>query len=146
MNIANITPNGKPYQFTCTMNFIPQTACMLVRSSDFWAKRLHLQQHKVTMFVVWTHDSCLPFTVLCLKDGKIYDPYLCAVDTSKRTKKTSKAFLGQLLSGVQSAFDVLEKMPHPSKRRYEILLDEYGHREHARPLKVGESVKAAKGS
>jgi hypothetical protein len=135
-HVSDIVPAGKPYMFTCRLSGYPQTACMLVRSSDYWTKRMHLQTHAITLFVVWSHDSCLPYTVLCLEDGREYMPYACALDTSRRTKRTSKAFLGQLLCGVQSAFDALKVMPYQSRRRYERLLDLYAHRLKGRPLKV----------
>ena len=145
MRISDITSTGRPYQFACRLNWQPQIACLLVNSSDYWIKRMHLQKHSITLFVVWTHDSCLPYAVLCLKDGKEYRPYTCAVDTTKRTKRTARAFLGQLLCGVQSAFDTLnaKDMPYQSKRRYERLLDAYAHRTKGRPLKVSSSQKQA---
>lgn len=136
-HITDIIPTGKPYQYTCRLNWMPQTVCLLVRSSEYWVKRMHLQTHRITLFVVWTHDSCVPYPVLCLEDGREYSAYTCAVDTSRRTKSTSKAFLGQLLCGVQSAYDTLHAMPYQSRRRYERLLDEYAHRAKGRPLKVG---------
>lgn len=136
MRITNIAPKGVPYQFSCHLNWTQHSTCLLVRSSDYWTKRLHLQTHQITLFVVWEHDSCLPFPLLCLEDGKEYAAYTCAVDTSRRTKRTSRAFLGQLLCGVQSAFDTLAAMPYQSRWRYKRLLDEYAHRGRGRPLKV----------
>jgi hypothetical protein len=136
MRVSSIAPTGMPYQFTCSLNWQPQKACLLVNSSDYWMNRMHLQEHTLTMFVVWSHDSCLPYKVLCLRDGKEYMPYTSAKDTTKRTKSTSKAFLGQLLCGVQMAFDQLAGMPYQSRRRYELLLERYAHRERGRPLKI----------
>lgn len=146
MRISEIVPTDKPYQFACRLNWVPQVACMLTRSSDYWVKRMHLQTHRLTLFVVWTHDSCIPYPVLCLRDGREYAAYACAVDPSRRTKRTSKAFLGQLLCGVQSAYDTLQVMPYQSKRRYERLLDQYAHRVKGRPLAVvGETKRTKKG-
>ncbi|QBD78003.1 hypothetical protein EPA93_19180 [Ktedonosporobacter rubrisoli] len=137
MKISDLAATNEPYQFTCRLNWIPQRACMLVSSSDYWAKCLHLQKHGITLFVVWKHNSCIPYDVLCLEDGKHYLAYTCAVESTRRTKRTSKVFLGQLLCGVQSAFDTLKEMPYSSRRRYEVLLEYYTHRRKGRPLKVG---------
>lgn len=140
------TVKDVPYTYTCRLNWTPQRACILVKSSEYWKKRMHLQKHDITLFVVWKHDSCLPYPLLCLEDGREYTPYACAVDTTHRTKKTSQAFLGQLLCGVQSAFDTLQEMPYQSRRRYERLLEQYAHRGKGRPRKLlGQNTQKKKG-
>lgn len=135
-HISHIGATKRPYVYTCRLSGYPHTACLLACSSDYWMKRMHLLKTDITLYIVWKHDSCLSVPVLSLEDGRLYQPYTCAVDPVKRTKSTSKAFLGQLLCGVQSAYDALKTMPYQSKRRYERQLEELAHRKKGRPLKV----------
>lgn len=134
--ITEIQETKRPYVYSCRVSGYPYVACLLARSSDYWKKRMHLQKTDIKLIIVWEHDSCLSLPVLSLENGRLYQPYTCAVDTTKRTKATSKAFLGQLLCGVQSAYDALQVMHYQSRRRYERQLEELAHRKKGRPLKV----------
>jgi hypothetical protein len=85
-----------------------------VRSSDYWYKRVHLAQLRPDLLIVWTHDSCVPVEVLSLKTGVLSPAYGCPPVTS-RNRYTANMIIGQLMCGLQSAFDLLETLPEATK-------------------------------
>lgn len=123
------------YTFRMMMNGIEEQALVLEKSSDYWQKRIHLQNHRHSLLVVWKHDSCVPLSVLALCNGRYYSP-LASKEVAVRNRYTAQVLLGQLMCGIQSAYDRLEQADiHPSvKYRYLAKVHALSHRKRGRPL------------
>lgn len=117
------------------------TACVLVRSSDYWRFRLHLTNPHISMLVCLLHDSCVPMPVQSLGDGYFYTPYETPswyqLEASRFTSKTAPVLLGQLLCGVQAAYERLQAFTCPRTRsRYLARLHEYSQHKQGRPVQA----------
>ena len=131
---------GGCFSFVLTISGRHCRALILVRSSEYWTRRVHLalQQRRVTLdlLVVWEHDSCVPAQVLALKTGVLHDVYAVAVPITSRNRYTARLILGQLLCGVQSAYDLLATLPRSTQYRYLSHVAALSKRRRGRPLKV----------
>ena len=114
----------------------PQEALVLVRSSDYWKKRVHLQKHELTMLLVWRHDSIVPLPVLSLCDGHWHAARTNTKTHAARNRYTASLLLGELLCGNQRAYDELEQLPASTRYRYLKRVHALMHRERGRPLAV----------
>jgi hypothetical protein len=124
-----------------SVEFQRYTACVLVRSSDYWRFRLHLTSPHLTMLVCMHHDSCVPMRVLSLGDGHSYSAYTppdwYSLHTERFTSKTAPVFLGQLLCGVQAAYERLNTLPHIRTRaRYLERLHDFSQHKQGRPVQA----------
>ncbi len=129
------------FSFILTINRKHYRTLILVRSSDYWQRRVHLalqKQHStLDLLVVWEHDSCIPCEVLALKTGILHTPYaVTAQSLISRNRYTSRILLGQLLCGVQAGYDTLEKLPRSTQYRYLAHVAALSKRTRGRPLKV----------
>ena len=115
-------------------------ALLLVRSSEYWTRRVHLAlQHRHTsldMLVTWEHDSCVPCSVLALKTGIMHSAYATPAPITGRNRYTAPLIVGQLLCGVQSAYDMLETLPRSTQYRYLAQVAQLSKRARSRPLKA----------
>ncbi len=112
------------------------TALILVRSNDYWTKRVHLLRHDLTLLIVWTHDSILPLPVLALDSGHWHSARTHTKQRLSRNRYTAKMLLGELLCGIQSAYDELETLPYQTRHRYLQRVHDLMHRAKGRPLTV----------
>ena len=133
---------GAPYTFRFSIEdpdkkvMWPQEGLVLVRSSDYWTRRVHLQKHNLTLLLVWKHDSIIPLPVLSLCDGHWHAARTNTKPRPIRNRYTAPLLLGELLCGNQRAYDELEHLPDPTKYRYLKRVHELMHREKGRPLAV----------
>jgi hypothetical protein len=149
--IKDIQPTGRGYAFSALLNGKPVVGVVLVRSSDFWEYRLHLEdkgnkrQHRppVGLVVCYRHDSVLPVHVFALEDGRDYDredlpaKYAdFAKVRAEHSRHSAKVFLGGLLCGNKSAHDLLQDMDESTRRKYEARMHSYQRRPPGRPLAV----------
>ena len=59
LDITDIGATGSPYSFFVTRRGHQHYGLILVRSSDFWNKRVHLASVRPNLLIVWTHDILL---------------------------------------------------------------------------------------
>ncbi len=135
LDITAIAPTGSPSSFHITRYGRQHYGLVLVRSSDYWTKRIHLARMRPDLLIVWTHDSCVPVEVLSLKTG-VLSPAYGGPAVTKRNRYTASVMIGQLMCGLQSAFDTLETLPEATKYRYLARVKELTKRPRGRPLKV----------
>ncbi|HVB20388.1 MAG TPA: hypothetical protein VNG51_00395 [Ktedonobacteraceae bacterium] len=121
----------------------PVQGVVLVRSSDYWEYRLHMQRSSVGLVVCYRHDSVVPVHVLALEDGRDYEcedlPGKYAsldVVRAERSRHAAKVFLGALLCGKKAAHDLLLNMDESTRRKYEARMHRYQRRQPGRPLAV----------
>ncbi|MBX5458780.1 MAG: hypothetical protein IRZ31_17955 [Thermogemmatispora sp.] len=110
---------------------------MLTRSHDYWLKRLALRQGQWDQLCVVRHDSCVPLPVLDLERGYLYAPYEPPPWYrlgEQLTRRTAPVFLGQLLCGVQAAWERLGRLPRGSRARYQRRLQALVQRVPGRPV------------
>ncbi len=136
LDITAIGAVAAPYSFALTRRGQQHYALILLRSSDFWQKRVHLARLRPELLVVWTHDSCLPIEVLSLKTGVLFAPYAVSASIEKRNRYTANILLGMLMCGLQRAYDALECLPDATKYRYLARVKALTKRPRGRPLKV----------
>ena len=134
LDAADIGPRRGAYTLSVLLKERRYAALVLVRSSDYWRKRVHTYQHGLDLLIVYCHESCIPFAVLSLEDGHCYDPYVVARQPHPRNRYTSSILLGQLLCGVKDAYDALEQMPWQTKYRYLAQRNALLQRQRGRPL------------
>ncbi len=132
---------GGCFSFILTIHGKHYRTLILVRSSDYWQRRVHLalqkQNSTLDLLVVWEHDSCIPCEVLALKTGILHTPFaVTAQSLTIRNRYTSRILLGQLLCGVQAGYDTLEKLPRSTQYRYLAHVATLSKRTRGRPLKV----------
>jgi len=113
----------------------------LVRSSDYWEYRLHLQRGAIDLVVCYRHDSVVPVHVLALEDGRAYEPEdlpgkYTTLDAVKaeHSRYAAKVLVGALLCGKKAAHDLLLAMPESTRRKYEAKMHHYQRRQRGRPL------------
>jgi hypothetical protein len=135
LDITDIQASASPYSFFVTRQGKQQYVLILVRSSEFWTKRVHLSPVRPSLLIVWNHDSCLPVDVISLKTG-VLSPAYSNQSIQKRSRCTSNILLGMLMCGMQSAYDMLEQLPESSKFRYLARVKALTKRPRGRPLKV----------
>jgi hypothetical protein len=135
LDITAIGGTPSPFSFQITRRGYQLYGLVLVRSSDYWTKRVHLAPVRPDLLIVWTHDSCVPVETLSLKTGVLSPAYGCP-PIEKRNRYTAPVFIGQLLCGLQSAYDALETLPEATKYRYLARVKELTKRPRGRPLKV----------
>jgi hypothetical protein len=136
LDITAIGASAAPHSYYITRRGHEQYAVILVRSSEYWQKRIHLVQMRADLLIVWEHDSCLPIDVLALKTGMLHPAYGVATTPDKRNRYTASILIGQLMCGLQSAYDALEALPDATKYRYLARMRELTKRPRGRPLKV----------
>src|SRR5262245_43442970 len=117
LDAREIAPGRGPYTAHLTLKGQRYYALVLLRSSEYWGKRIHTYKHSLTLLIVYEHDSCIPFPVLCLKDGHLYDAYALTKAPTKRNRYTASILLGQLMCGSKDAYDLLEHIPWQTKYR-----------------------------
>jgi hypothetical protein len=114
---------------------------ILQRSHDYWRKRLAMRQAAAwDQLCVAHHDSCVPLPVLDLERGYLYAAYEVPPWYrlgERLTRRTAPVFLGQLLCGVQAAYEQLVCLPRGSRSRYQRRLRELVQPMPGRPLSVG---------
>jgi hypothetical protein len=113
-----------------------QTALILVRSSDYWRQRVHLLAHDLTLLIVWKHDSIVPLPVLALDSGHWHSAKTHTKQRTTRDRYTAWMLLGELLCGMQSAFDELDRLPYATRHRYLKKVHALMHRARGRPVAV----------
>jgi hypothetical protein len=113
-----------------------QTALVLVRSSDYWQQRIHLLDHDLTLLIVWKHDSIVPLPVLALDSGHWHSARTHTRQRTTRNRYTAWQLLGELLCGMQSAYDELDHISYQAKHRYLKRVHELMHRAKGRPVAV----------
>lgn len=113
-----------------------QTALILVHSSDYWRRRVHLLNHDLTLLIVWKHDSIVPLPVLALDSGHWHSARTHTRKRATLNRYTAWLLLGELLCGMQSAYDELEKLPYQTRHRYLKRVHELMHRAKGRPVAV----------
>jgi len=113
-----------------------QTALVLVHSSDYWRQRVHLLTHDLTLLIVWKHDSIVPLPVLALNSGHWHSARTHTIKRTTRNRYTSWLLLGELLCGMQSAYDELETLPYQTRHRYLKRVHALMHRAKGRPVIV----------
>lgn len=134
LDARDIRPGKGPYTAWVTLKGQQYYTLFLERSSDYWSKRVHTFKHALTLLIVYEHNSCIPFAVLCLKDGNFYDPYVVTKEPVKRNRYTASILLGQLMCGSKDAYDALERMPWQTKYRYLAKRNALMDRRRGRPL------------
>src|SRR5579859_2212526 len=136
LNAADIRPGRGPYTLSVTLKGKRFYALVLQRSSLYWSKRVHTYKHPLDLLIVYEHDSCIPFHVLCLRDGNLYDAYVVSKSPAKRNRYTASILLGQLMCGSKDAHDALEQMPWQTKYRYLAKRNALMQRRKGRPFKL----------
>jgi hypothetical protein len=130
------------YVLTLEVAGVSYRACLLSRSSDYYEKRMNLQPRPVSLLICAEHDSCVPLSVLALDEGYQYAPREVPhwyTPEKRFTTRGSRVFLGQLLCGMQAAFDELDdrhKMSRATKYRYLARLRAYLKRKQGRQIAV----------
>jgi hypothetical protein len=117
-----VTVEPGPGSYRYRMGLVGETyvGCVLVRSRDYWEKGLQ-EAAALTLLVVRRHDSCVPLSVLDLERGYLYRPYETPPWYSphaRLTSKTAPVFWGQLLAGVDEAYQRLSQLPRSTRARY----------------------------
>ena len=141
MGVERIEPlsTGGAYAFTLVLRGHAYHALFLVRSSDYWEKRVHITIEQSgqppDLLICWEHDSCCPIAVLALRTGE-WTPALQSRAVDRRNRYTSRIIIGRLLCGLQAAFDELETYPIAVKYRYLAKVTALSKRERGRPLKI----------
>ncbi len=136
---AGAAGGASPYSFHLTMDGVWYAALVLARSSDYWYKRIHLAapERRPSLLIVWDHDSCVPVHTLSLRDGQRYGKYAASPERDPgvaRNRYSAQVLLGQLLCGIQTAYDRLEHV-HPSvKYRYLAKVHALSRRQRGRPM------------
>lgn len=100
---------------------------VLASSFDFYEYRMNLHKYGVSLIICQHHNASLPMWVLELDTAMMYKPVAVPVlpvrevpagKKMRRTQDEMKVLLSQLITGVDSAYDELKKMPLRSKQRY----------------------------
>ncbi|HVB20576.1 MAG TPA: hypothetical protein VNG51_01340 [Ktedonobacteraceae bacterium] len=141
LGLERIEPlaTGGAYAFVLVLRGQSYHALVLVRSSDYWFKRVHKTVEKTgqtpDLLICWEHDSCCPIDVLALRTGD-WHPALNSRAVAARNRYTARVIVGQLLCGLQAAYDALESYPEGTRYRYLAKVAELSKRERGRPLKI----------
>ncbi|HVB20592.1 MAG TPA: hypothetical protein VNG51_01420 [Ktedonobacteraceae bacterium] len=141
LGLERIEPlaTGGAYAFSLVLRGRAYRSLFLVRSSDYWEKRVHKTVEKTgqapDLLVCWEHDSCCPVDVLALRTGDWHPAYNSRT-VSVRNRYTAQVIVGQLLCGLQAAYDDLADYPEGTKYRYLAKVAELSKRERGRPLKI----------
>lgn len=143
--IKDIRPTGRGYAFSALLHGKRLNGVVLVKSSDFWERRIHLSAGYASLGLVacFKHDTVLPVAVFSLEDGHNYAPKelpnkytdMTAV-RAERSRHAALVFLGALLCGVGSAHKILKGMEESTRRKYEARMHSYQRRQAGRPLAV----------
>ncbi len=103
-------------------------ATVLVSSFDFYEHRLNLVKREIDLVVCQKHNAALPVYVLELDTAHLYKPGT-APDTrevrKRRTQDEQRVLISQIILGVDSAIDELNRLPERTKRRYLKLREQY---------------------
>src|SRR5579863_3682362 len=81
LGLERIEPlsTGGAYAFSLVLRGRAYRSLFLVRSSDYWEKRVHKTVEKTgqapDLLICWEHDSCLPVDVLALRTGDWHPAY-----------------------------------------------------------------------
>jgi len=113
-----------------------QTALILISSSDYWKQRIHLLSHDLTLLIVWKHDSIVPLPVLALDSGHWHSARTHTKKRTVRNRYTAWMLIGELLCGMQSAYDELNQLPYQTRHRYLKRVHTLMHRAKGRPVTV----------
>jgi hypothetical protein len=141
LGLERIEPlaSGGAYAFTLVLRGQAYRTLFLVRSSDYWFKRVHKTVEKSgllpDLLITWEHDSCCPVAVLALRTGDWHPAYSSSV-VIRRNRYTARIIVGQLLCGLQAAYENLEQYPEATKYRYLAKVAALSKRERGRPLKI----------
>ncbi|MBX5459259.1 MAG: hypothetical protein IRZ31_20390 [Thermogemmatispora sp.] len=131
---------GGHHRYWIEMDGREWQALTLVRSSDYWRQRLHLQPagRLLQLIVCERHDSILPLEVLDLTAGRLYDRYTAPLwfeqGRRQRVAGTGMIVLGGLLCGLHEWHEALERFPPSTRRRYRAELRRLMKRRPGRPL------------
>jgi len=128
-------PGGSSYSFAIRCQGRSYHALILMRSSDYWEKRIHMGKDAPDLLIVWLHDSCVPVAVLALRTGDWDQPYSHA-QVTQRNRYTARIIVGQLLCGLQAAYDEIAQFPEGTRYRYLAKVAALSKRKRGRPLKV----------
>lgn len=131
-------PGRTLYSFHVLIDRKAYYALCLVKSSDYWQHRLHLTAPEVSLVVCMRHDTVLPLDCLELRTGHHYTAFQEPQQKPARRNNRHAAliFLGQLLSGDDSAWQRLNEFPESTKYRYLSSVKRYSKRRQGRPLAV----------
>jgi hypothetical protein len=135
LGIKEIQATASPFSFHLRFDGREAYTLLLLRSSDFWYKRVHLAQLRPSLLVVWEHDSFLPVDVLSIKTGGLWSRYT-APRIEKRSRYTASILLGRLMCGDKEGYQLLNDLPLPTRYRYLARVKELTKRPRGRPLKV----------
>lgn len=142
LGLERIEPlaSGGAYSFALVLRSRAYHALVLMRSSDYWFKRVHMTVAETgiqapDLLITWEHDSCLPLDVLSLRSGD-WHPAYSSTSITKRNRYTARVLVGQLLCGLQSAYEDLESFPEGTKYRYLARVASLSKRDRGRPLKI----------
>ena len=140
-HIKEVKMSGHGLAFSCLLNGKSVRAVALVKSSDYWEYRLHLQRPSTTLVVCYRHDSVVPTHVLALEDGRDYEPedlpgkYASIADVAASlSRHNARIFFGALMCGKKAAHDLLQDMKESTRRKYEAKMHKYQRRQRGRPL------------
>lgn len=141
LGLERIEPlaSGGAYSFSLTLRGRSHHALVLVRSSDYWEKRVHMTVMETgnapDLLITWEHDSCCPVAVLSLRSGDWHPAYSSSAIV-KRNRYTARVLVGQLLCGLQAAYEALDQFPEATRYRYLAKVAALSKRERGRPLKI----------
>lgn len=112
-------------------------AVILVRSSDYWQQRLHLNRARVGLVIAYQHDTCLPCAALALDEGFLYAPGELPhwyTPDKRFTTRGHMVLLGQLLAGNDAGYQQVESLPRSTRYRYLAEVKRFMQNRQGRPL------------
>src|SRR5271157_1179449 len=112
---------GRAYSFV--MSGKQYNAVVLNTSFDYYQLQYHLSKAKPNFIVCYQHNTVVPVPVLSLKAGRFAKEYelpeeIVDVESQRFTKIGCRVLLGQYISGVRSAQDLIKNFPYTTKARY----------------------------
>jgi hypothetical protein len=115
---------------------VEELATTLAHSFDFYEYRMNLQSG-IELIVCQKHNSALPVWCLELETAMLYKPgtgpEIQRPDRQRRNQDEKQLFVSQLILGVDTAYDELQKMDPRTRQRYLELRQYYLKRKPGRP-------------
>jgi hypothetical protein len=127
--VYRVTMNGKHYN-----------AVVLVSSWDFYEKRYHIAAIVPTLVICYEHNTVLPVPTLSMRAGNLAEPYdlpetIYDVEAQRTTRVGSRVLLGQYMSGLREANNlILHRLPPTTRKRYLLRAEQLAKRKRGKPV------------
>lgn len=117
---VKVVQEGEDATFILEVDEKVYTACCLSTSNDYYHQRLNLEGLHIEMLIVGEHLTCVPIPTLALDEGYLYAPaeFPRWFDPDTRKHRNSMVLIGGLISGVEEAWELVNKLERPTRYRY----------------------------